>query len=45
MEEHISPQAAEVIRIIYGGSITENNVVDYLDQENIDGFLVTSVEL
>jgi triosephosphate isomerase (TIM) len=33
-------KVSDSVRIVYGGSIDENNVKGFLDKENIDGFLI-----
>ena len=37
--------AAQAIRIQYGGSVTEDNIADYMRQPNIDGALVGGASL
>ncbi|OJD15052.1 triosephosphate isomerase [Emergomyces pasteurianus Ep9510] len=45
LSEQISPAAAEDVRIIYGGSVTENNCRDLAQQPDVDGFLVGGASL
>jgi triosephosphate isomerase len=40
-----SPEAAEGVRILYGGSVTASNASEYLDQPDIDGALVGGASL
>ncbi|KPC98931.1 Triosephosphate isomerase [Geobacillus sp. BCO2] len=39
------PEAAEAIRIQYGGSVKPDNIRDFLAQEQIDGALVGGASL
>lgn len=41
----ISPVHADAIRIQYGGSVTEDNIADYMRQPDIDGALVGGASL
>jgi triosephosphate isomerase len=43
--EKISPQAAETVRIIYGGSVTEKNCKELAKEPDVDGFLVGGASL
>ncbi|KKZ66983.1 triosephosphate isomerase [[Emmonsia] crescens] len=43
--EKISPEAAETVRVIYGGSVTEKNCRDLAQQPDVDGFLVGGASL
>ncbi|KAI7687119.1 Triosephosphate isomerase [Sarcoptes scabiei] len=43
--ENISPQIAESIRIIYGGSVTAANAKELASQADVDGFLVGGASL
>ena len=36
---------AQAIRIQYGGSVTEDNIADYMGQPDIDGALVGGASL
>eukprot|EP00331_Platyophrya_macrostoma_P015487 CAMPEP_0176475162 /NCGR_PEP_ID=MMETSP0127-20121128/43450_1 /TAXON_ID=938130 /ORGANISM="Platyophrya macrostoma, Strain WH" /LENGTH=257 /DNA_ID=CAMNT_0017870721 /DNA_START=27 /DNA_END=800 /DNA_ORIENTATION=- len=45
LSKTISPETAESVRIIYGGSVTEKNSGDLIKQANIDGFLVGGASL
>ncbi|XP_075680151.1 triose phosphate isomerase [Dermatophagoides pteronyssinus] len=42
---NISPQIAETIRIIYGGSVTASNAKELASQADVDGFLVGGASL
>lgn len=42
---NIAKEAAEAIRIIYGGSVNEKNCKELAKQEDIDGFLVGGASL
>jgi triosephosphate isomerase (EC 5.3.1.1) len=35
----------ETTRILYGGSVNENNAKDLISQKNVDGFLVGTASL
>lgn len=41
----VSKEVAQAVRIIYGGSVTETNANDLIDQTDIDGFLVGGASL
>lgn len=41
----VSPQVADVIRIVYGGSVNETNCAELGSQGDIDGFLVGGASL
>lgn len=43
--KNISPNVAESIRIIYGGSVTASNAKDLAKEKDIDGFLVGGASL
>ncbi|XP_043290144.1 triosephosphate isomerase [Venturia canescens] len=43
--KNISPQVAESLRIIYGGSVTAGNAKDLAKEKDIDGFLVGGASL
>jgi len=45
LQERISPEAADNIRILYGGSVTDTNCRDLAKQEDVDGFLVGGASL
>jgi len=45
IENNVSQEVAKEIRIIYGGSVTENNAKDLIVQNDIDGFLVGGASL
>ena len=40
-----SPEAAEAVRVLYGGSANETNAQTFLATENIDGLLVGGASL
>ncbi len=40
-----SREQAEKIRILYGGSVIENNAVEFMEQSEIDGLLIGGVSL
>lgn len=43
--KNISPEVAESLRIIYGGSVTAGNAKDLAKEKDIDGFLVGGASL
>lgn len=43
--DHVSKEAAEKTRIIYGGSVSEKNCKELAKQSDIDGFLVGGASL
>ncbi|OAX82076.1 triosephosphate isomerase [Emergomyces africanus] len=45
LSEKVSPAAAENVRVIYGGSVTEKNCRDLAKQPDVDGFLVGGASL
>jgi triosephosphate isomerase len=45
LRERISPEAADNIRVIYGGSVTDTNCRDLAKQNDVDGFLVGGASL
>jgi triosephosphate isomerase len=45
LKKEVSEKAAEETRIIYGGSVSENNCKDLSKQVDIDGFLVGGASL
>jgi len=45
VEKTVSKEAAEAIRIQYGGSVKPENIRDFMDQPNIDGALVGGASL
>lgn len=45
IEENFGKDAADLIRIQYGGSVKPNNVVELMGKENIDGALVGGASL
>ena len=42
---NVSKEAADSVRILYGGSVTDANAADLIDKEDIDGFLVGGASL
>ena len=38
-------EAAEEIRILYGGSVKPNNIAEYMSEKDIDGALVGGASL
>ena len=40
MSKNVSKDAAEKIRILYGGSVSEQNAGDLIKKPDIDGFFV-----
>ena len=45
MAEKLTPELAQAIRVIYGGSVTGDNCVELAGQPDIDGFLVGGASL
>lgn len=45
LNKNVSPQVAQVTRIIYGGTVNESNCEDLIEQRNVDGFLVGQASL
>ncbi len=45
LSDHVSKEAAEKTRIIYGGSVSEKNCKELAKQSDIDGFLVGGASL
>lgn len=45
LSQNVSELAGNTVRIIYGGSVTENNAKDLIHQQDIDGFLVGGASL
>ena len=45
IQEEFSQEAANVVRILYGGSVNQNNIQDFMEQPNIDGALVGGASL
>lgn len=43
--EHVSPEAAESTRILYGGSVSSQNIAGFMNQPNIDGALIGGASL
>lgn len=42
LNKKLDKKTADTVRILYGGSVNEDNVCDYLNQPNVDGVLVGS---
>jgi triosephosphate isomerase len=45
LAEKVSPECAEINRIIYGGSVSDGNCKDLVKQPDVDGFLVGGASL
>jgi len=45
LESNVSENAAAGIRIIYGGSVNDQNAAELISQPDIDGFLVGGASL
>jgi triosephosphate isomerase len=45
LQEKISSEAADNIRVIYGGSVTDTNCRELAREEDVDGFLVGGASL
>lgn len=45
LKKHVSEQAAQKTRILYGGSVTEKNAAELIQKKDIDGFLVGGASL
>ncbi len=43
--EQVSPEAAEAVRVQYGGSVKPQNIAELMDQPDIDGALVGGASL
>lgn len=43
--KNVSPEVAESVRIIYGGSVTADNAQELAKEKDIDGFLVGGASL
>lgn len=37
---NIGNEQAEVVRVVYGGSVTETNTVRLIEQPDVDGFMI-----
>jgi len=42
---NVSAEAAESVRILYGGSVTDKNAAELIGKPDIDGFLVGGASL
>lgn len=40
---NVNEAAAESVRIVYGGSVTEKNAVNFMKLADVDGFLVGTI--
>ena len=40
VQEAVSPEISEEIRILFSGTVAESNCKVYMMQKNVDGFLV-----
>ena len=45
LSQHVGPEAAHTVRLIYGGSVTSKNAVELIQQVDVDGFLVGGASL
>jgi triosephosphate isomerase len=45
LEEYYGPQLAAAVRILYGGSVKEENIKEFLQQADIDGALIGGASL
>ena len=45
LSERVGQQAADSVRVIYGGSVTAKNAVELIQQPDVDGFLVGGASL
>ena len=45
IRDRFGDAASQAIRIQYGGSVTEDNIADYMRQPDIDGALVGGASL
>lgn len=45
MSKEVSPETGEKTRIIYGGSVNDQNCTELAKQQDIDGFLVGGASL
>jgi len=45
LAEKVSPQVADSVRIIYGGSVKPDNAVELMKEKDLDGFLVGGASL
>ncbi len=45
IQEKFSQEVADVVRILYGGSVNQTNIKDFMEQQNIDGALVGGASL
>lgn len=41
--QNVSDEAAENVRIVYGGSVTETNAENFIRLPDVDGFLAGSI--
>ena len=45
LKKNVSADAANKIRIMYGGSVTEKNAAELIAKTDVDGFLVGGASL
>ena len=45
LKKHVSAEAAQNVRIMYGGSVTEKNAAELISKPDVDGFLVGGASL
>ena len=45
LAEKVGPEAAKLIRILYGGSVNSGNAAGFLRQEQIDGLLIGTASI
>lgn len=45
IQKHVSAEAAQKTRILYGGSVTESNAATLIAKPDVDGFLVGGASL
>ena len=45
LEQNVSPDVAETLRILYGGKVDKNNAQQLIEQNNIDGFFLDHNDL
>ena len=43
VQSNVSDEAAQAVRIVYGGSVTETNAENFIKLADVDGFLVGSI--
>ena len=45
MKKNVSAKAANEVRILYGGSVTDANAAELISKPDVDGFLVGGASL